>query len=165
MGKLVNNLNNSYNSGIKCVPNEVNSMQIEQIMTEKLSNAITHQGKQFSTGDTVRCIVNKKVFEKGAVPKWSKKIHQIKGAGGHSYLLDNNKWYKYYQLQKVELAEEDKSDRLQEMEKLKKERTIKRRLNKEGIELSRITRNQEIVNQLTDCIIDCTNIVLSFYLL
>ena len=49
----------------------------------------------------MRCIVNKKVFEKGSVPKWSKKIHQIKEAGGHSYLLDNNKWYKYYQLQKV----------------------------------------------------------------
>ena len=42
LGKLVDNLNNSYNSGIKCVPNEVNSMQIEQLMTEKLLNAITH---------------------------------------------------------------------------------------------------------------------------
>lgn len=76
-------------------------------MTEKLIDAGTQQGKQFKPGDNVRCVVNKNVFEKGSLPKWSKKIHQSKEAKMHSYLLDNNRWYKYYQLQGVELTDLD----------------------------------------------------------
>ena len=40
------------------------------------------------------------MFDKGNKPKWSTKIHIIKEIKAHSALLDNDKWYTYYQVMK-----------------------------------------------------------------
>ena len=46
------------------------------------------------------------MFDKGSKPKWSTKIHIIKEIKAHSVLLDNDKWYKYYQVMKVNVTEQ-----------------------------------------------------------
>ena len=35
------------------------------------------------------------------MPKWSKQIHEIIAKTQHTYVLDNNQVYKYYELMKV----------------------------------------------------------------
>jgi len=143
LDKLVENINNSYNSGIQGIPNEVNPLQIEQNMTQKLLDAIkTESKRQLNIGDTVRCVEDKDMFQKGSVPKWSNKIHVVEEVNAHSYKLDNGKWYKYYQLQKVEPTEKKKRKRLNEMKEIKRKDTIKRRLNVSGIDLSNITNKR-----------------------
>ena len=43
--------------------------------------------------------------EKGTAPKLSEILHKIIKANKHSYILDNNKSYKYYELQKNDIVE------------------------------------------------------------
>ena len=45
LDKLVNNINNTYNSGIKGIPNKPNKLQIEEIMTQKLLDAMKSEKK------------------------------------------------------------------------------------------------------------------------
>ena len=45
------------------------------------------------------------MFEKGSLPKWSKEIHEVIDNTKHTYTLDNNKTYKYYQLMKIDHVE------------------------------------------------------------
>ena len=117
---------------------------IEQIMTQKILDAIPTETK-FEIGDKVRCVTNKHLFEKGALPKWSNKVYVIMNTKAHSYLLDNEtrprsgrahecRWFKYYQIQKVEIRNEEATQRQEEYEQMKRERTIQRKLRQEGIE-------------------------------
>ena len=41
------------------------------------------------------------MFSKGSLPSWSSTIHKIENKSLHSYILDNGKTYKYYELQKI----------------------------------------------------------------
>ena len=41
------------------------------------------------------------MVKKGSLPKWSKEIHEIIYNTEHTYTVDNNKTYKYYELMKV----------------------------------------------------------------
>ena len=138
---LVYNINNSYNTGINSIPNNPNVLQIEQIMTRKYIKALETE-KVFNIGDHVRCILNKQLFDKGSKPRWSSLIYTIEKKQEHSYLLSNNKWYKYYHIQKVELQNNEQKDRLNQLEQIKKERTISRRLKKVGVELQNIIKNK-----------------------
>ena len=72
---------------------------IEQIMTQKMLDALPAETK-FEIGDKVRCITNKHLFGKGAFPKCSNKVYDFMNTKAHSYLLDNERWFKYYQIQK-----------------------------------------------------------------
>ena len=62
----------------------------------------------------------------------------------HSYILDNGESYKYYALQKVNESQEPKIIQTRQksnestLKDIRKQNTIKRRLNKEGIDLSNI---------------------------
>ena len=132
LDKLVENINNSYNSGIKSVPNTANPLDIELEMTEKYIDAVLSDNNKLKIGDNVRAIANKNLFNnKGSLPIWTRKIYTIMEVKAHSYLLDNNKWFKYYHLQKVKLTDDDNKQRLNERESLRKTNTIKRKLNKE----------------------------------
>ena len=82
------------------------------------------------------------MFDKGAVKKWSSKIYTLKEIHINSYLLDNGKIYKYYQLQKVNISDEEKKKREEQMKEIKKQNLIKRRLNRDGIELNRIVKTK-----------------------
>ena len=92
----------------------------------------------------MRQIINRQLFEKGTSPKWSKAVHTIVDKTEHTYTLDNKKVYKYYELQPVTTVETlhvvktRNKAREPTLKDLKTERTIKRRLNKEGLSMSDI---------------------------
>ena len=87
------------------------------------------------------------MFQKGSTPNWSSTIHKIENRTEHMYTLDNGKGYKYYELQKVitpEIYKKETRQKEPEREELRKKNTIKRRLKKEGIQLSRIIKEKRI---------------------
>ena len=138
---IVENINNTFNSGIKSIPNHPNKQQIKNVIMSKYRTALLAE-KIYNVGDNVRCVTNSNIFEKGAKAKWSLKIYKIIEKKSHSYLLNNDKWYKYYQIKKVNLTDEDIRKRDEEMKQMKKQIKVKRKLNQEGIQLSRIVKGK-----------------------
>ena len=41
------------------------------------------------------------MFSKGSLPSWPSTIHKFENQNLHSYILDNGKTYKYYEVQKL----------------------------------------------------------------
>ena len=64
--------------------------EVIELTRRKIEKAEKEETK-FEIGDHVRFIINKKLFEKGTLPKWSKVVHKIISKTGHIYTLDNNK--------------------------------------------------------------------------
>ena len=125
ISEIVDNYNDSFHSGIKNIPREVKNKDkdIIELTNRKYNKALKFEQK-FDIGDKVRCIKNKTMFEKGSLPKWSKEIHEIIAKTPHTYLLDNNKTYKYYELQLITIVD------IPEFEENTKSRTQIRRENK-----------------------------------
>jgi hypothetical protein len=142
--QIILNYNNSYHSGIKLKPSEVEKFdsRIITLFNDKYNdNDVLYQEQKFNIGDNVRYIKNKILFEKGSIAKWSKTIHKIISNTAHTYTLDNGKIMKYYELQKITKLEKlEKPTKEPTIEELKKQKTIKRRLNKDGIDLSNIVK-------------------------
>ena len=82
------------------------------------------------------------MFDKGSKPKWSTKIHIIKEIKAHSVLLDNDKWYKYYQVMKVNVTEQKHVKALNELAGIKKNIKTQRSLKMEGLDLKNIIRKK-----------------------
>ena len=59
------------------------------------------QETKYNINDNVRFLNNKVMFSKGSLPSGSSTIHKIENKNLHSYILDNGKTYKYYELHKV----------------------------------------------------------------
>jgi hypothetical protein len=144
LNDIIDNYNNSFNSGIKSIPNKPDIEGIKKVFTEKYIKALDNENK-FNIGDKVRHILNKQIFEKGSQkPKWSKTIYNIIGKNVHSYLLSNQKEYKYYELQlapvveKIEPIKTRAMSKEPKIEQIKRANTIKRRLKKEDINLEHI---------------------------
>ena len=141
--KIVKNYNDSYQSGIEGIPNKPDSGHILQLLTDRYMKAYEEEVK-YHKDDRVRYVINTETFQKGSLPRWSKTIHTIVETKQHSYILDNGKEVKYYQLQKINNSEtnEPRQTRAKDKEKtvqqLRKSNTINRRLNKEGVSLSDI---------------------------
>ena len=72
---------------------------------------------------------------KEASTKWSAKIHVIKEINVHSILLDNDKWYKYHQVMKVNVTEQKHVKALNELAGIRKNIKIQRTLKREGLYL------------------------------
>ena len=155
---LVENMNSSFNSGIMCTPNDANKnenkMNIEQITTQKMIDAAQeNKNKIFKVNDNVRCVLIKNMFDKGSKPKWSTKIHSVKEIKSHSVLLENDKWYKYYQVMKVNVTErlatsEQKHVKaLNELVGIKKKIKIQRTFKREGLDLKNIIRKKRILRR------------------
>ena len=138
--KLISNYNSSYHSGIKKVPNEVEEDDKEVIkLTNKKYNKAKLEEIKFNVGDSVRYILNRKQFEKGTLAKWSKSVHKIISNTEHSYTLDNEKVFKYYELQKVKEVERlERPHTEPTREQLRKQRTSERRFRLEGLDKSMI---------------------------
>ena len=64
-------------------------------------NKAKEEETTFNVGDTVSYIINCQQFEKGTQPRRSKATHKIISKNQHSYMLENNKPYKYYELQNI----------------------------------------------------------------
>ena len=143
-------MNSSFNSGIMCTPNDANKnenkMNIEQITTQKMLDAVK-ENKILKVNDNVRCVLNKNMFDKGSKPKWSSKIHTIKEIKAHSVLLENDKWYKYYQVMKVNITEQKHVKALNELTGIKKNIKIQRTLKREGLDLKNIIRKKRILRR------------------
>ena len=100
LDELVENYNNSYHSGIQGTPNKPDKYNLKRIQFKKYMEGIKQESK-YNTNDNVRFLKNKVMFSKGSLPSWSSTIHKIENKNLHSYILDNGKTYKYYELQKV----------------------------------------------------------------
>ena len=76
--KIISNYNNSYHSGIKKIPNDVEQDDEDVIkLTNKKYNKAKQEEIKFNTGDYVRYILNRKQFEKGTLAKWSNGLRQF----------------------------------------------------------------------------------------
>ena len=133
--KIVENYNLAYHSGIKKAPidvkdddKDVNDIFMKKYMKAKEEEVI------FYIGDNVRYILNFKQFEKHTLPKWSV-VHKIIDKNVHSYKLDNGKFYKYYELQKVsEIQKLNEPIKGPTREQMSKERNIKRKFARSGLD-------------------------------
>ena len=134
--KLVLNYNNAYHSGIKKIPAEVKGEDEDVIkLTNKKYNKAKLEEVKFSVGDTVRCVINLKAFEKKSLPKWSKTVHSVVEVYPHSYKLDNDKVYKYYELQKVDTVQKLEKPMVgPTREQMIKERSVKRKFRQSGLD-------------------------------
>ena len=137
--KIVENYNLAYHSGIKKAPvdvkdddKDVNDIFLKKYMKAKEEEVI------FNIGDNVRYILNFKQFEKHTLPKWSV-IHKIIDKNVHSYKLDNGKFYKYYELQKVsDIQKLNEPIKGPTREQMSKERSTKRKFKLTGLDLNNI---------------------------
>jgi len=133
---IVHNYNNTYHSGIKKAPNKVEDDDKEIIeLTRKKIEKAKQEETIFEIGDVVRYIINLTSFQKGTLPKWSKAIHKVTSKNKHSYVLDNGKTYKYYELQKInDIQRIDREQTEPTREQLRKQRTSERRFRLEGLD-------------------------------
>lgn len=137
---IVHNYNSSYHSGIKKAPNKVEDDDEEIIeLTRKKIEKAKEEETIFENGDIVRYIINLSSFQKGTLPKWSKVVHKIISKNKHSYVLDNGKTYKYYELQKVNnVQKNERSVTEPTREQMRKVRTGERRFRREGLDKNMI---------------------------
>ena len=136
---IVKNYNLAYHSGIKKAPIDVmhddkvvNYTFMKKYMKAKEEEII------FNIGDNVRYMLNFKQFEKHTLPKWSV-VHNITDKNVHSYKLDNEKFHKYYELQKVPVVQKLENPPVElTRQHMAREKTVQRKLTKEGISMENI---------------------------
>ena len=152
--QLIENINDEYNTGINAVPNEiVNDGYLQVLQLERQNNQYIkamQDIKKYNINDQVRAITTRNKFTKGSIPTYSQKIYNIIEALDNSYKLNNNKWYKYYQIQSIPSDSIIRPKRYIH-KKVNKNSAINKRnkeLDKEGINLDNIisgmrTRNRK----------------------
>ena len=136
---IVKNYNLAYHSGIKKAPIDVkdDDKDVNYTFMKKYMKA-KEEEILFDIGDNVRYMLNFKQFEKHTMPKWSV-IHRIIDKNVHIYKLDNGKFYKYYELQKVpEVQKLEKPDMGPTRQQIARERTVKRKFKLTGLDLTNI---------------------------
>lgn len=151
--KLIDNYNNTYHSTIKCTPNDaINHIEdINSIMMHKYKLAKENE-EIFNINDKVRHLINLSIFEKQGQAKWSPEVHTITDKKTHSYKLSDGKWYRYWQLQKINESEAVKKigrPTKHTTQSLKRTNTIKRRLRKEDVDVKNIVKTKR-TRQTTD---------------
>ena len=93
----------------------------------------------YNIGQHVRHILNRSMFSKGTLSKWSKTVHTIVSSTLHSYILENGKSYKYYELQPVDVVEKlEKQSIDPSREQLNQQRKETRDWKKTGLDKSNI---------------------------
>ena len=138
--KIVYNYNNSFHTGIKKIPSEVTyeDPHIFKMDNEKYNKAFSNE-ILFNIGDKVRYIITKTSFSKGTLPKWSKTVHTTVSSQPHSYILENGKFYKYYELQKVpEVQKLEKAEVGPTRQQMVREKTVKRKFKLTGLDMTNI---------------------------
>ena len=86
--QIIHGYNNTYHSGIKKIPNQVEDEDEDVIeLTNRKYNDAKKEETIYHDGDTVRYIMNIKAFEKRSLPKWSKQTHKIVSHTEHTYTL------------------------------------------------------------------------------
>jgi hypothetical protein len=135
---IVANYNNTYHSTIKTTPSAVfNKDELPQIRIKKVKHS-------FNIGDQVRLKIQKKIFDKGDVLKYSKDIYLISDIDKNRIYVKNirtgnelNDYVKPYQIVPVgEIQYKETVEKEQEPihKTTQQERRITRRMNIEGVE-------------------------------
>ena len=89
---IVINYNNTYHKTIKHTPEKVYSgLKFNEQNIIKLPNT-------FKIGDQVRLKIKKKLFDKNDLTTHSKEIYLIEEIKRNKYKLNNNEWYKEYEI-------------------------------------------------------------------
>jgi hypothetical protein len=98
---ILNVYNNTEHSTTKMSPKESLENKDKQffLLQERLKDV--KDVKKYNVGDSVRVLIKKGIFEKGATAKWSKEIHKIEKKNGNRYYV-NDDWYKYSEIQKID---------------------------------------------------------------
>ena len=138
--QIIHGYNNTYHTGIKKIPNQVEEEDEDVIeLTNRKYNKAKEEETKYNDGDVVRYIINLKAFEKRSLPKWSKQTHKIVSHTEHTYTLDNGKVMKYYELQLVKDAEQiSRPAQDPTREELRKQRMNERRFNREHLDKNMI---------------------------
>ena len=76
--KLVKSYNNSYHSSIGTTPNSVNRQNSEKIWLRLYNKPIPYKKPQFKVGDLIRLSKERRKFDKGYLPRWSKELFSVK---------------------------------------------------------------------------------------
>ena len=145
--KIVENYNNTFHTTIKSTPSKPDVEHIKEINNRRTIDALLEE-KTFEIGDKVRYLKNPVLFQKGSLPNWSKTIHTIVDKTAHSYKLNNDRAYKYYELQLIPIVQSQKIIETRakanepSKEQLRKANTIKRRLTKDGIDISNVIKER-----------------------
>jgi len=80
LNQLINSYNNSYHSSIKMKPNQVTKSNRELVFNNLYGDQFSIKNPikiEFKTGEYVRIVVDKTVFEKGYTPNWSNEIYLV----------------------------------------------------------------------------------------
>ena len=91
----VKNYNNNYHSTIKNNPIDVFEKKAEN------NQNIIFVPLNYKVGDFVRIVIRKKIFSKGDSITYSPEIHIVKEIKGNKIKLDNDIYYKPYEIKKV----------------------------------------------------------------
>ena len=104
--------------------------------------------------------MNRKLFDKGSVPRWSKLIHIIeetKSGTTPSYKVnDEKKWYKWFELQNIKEAEsapmekQEKEENVVDPELEIKAQKVRRGLRRAGLVEAAKPEALKIINQTVE---------------
>ena len=95
---VIENYNSTKHRTIGCAPNDF--VYGESVGREHNEELMANDG--INVGDRVRVALEKGVFIKGAVQKWSTEVYEVLERTGYSYKLrGKERTYKFYELQKV----------------------------------------------------------------
>ncbi len=144
IAKIINTYNNTPHSSLEnMTPNEASkdTDAAIRISIQKHQDARMEQRKEFHIGDKVRLQNEKTIVSKGYEPNYSHKVYTIEKIEGNYYILDNNKKYRAYRLQKIH--SKTKVTEKKDVQKIaRKERSRTLLLNREDVKPERIQRKR-----------------------
>jgi hypothetical protein len=138
--ELVYNYNHTVHSSTDSKPAEPHTDSILNNLAKREEKA-QNQLKAFQLGDRVRYLVNRSLFQKGAVAKWSDETYLIKKIGDKRYKLSNDQFYRYYEILKVPDKVGERDDHVlpkevvEQEEKETKEYDLNRKIKKEKLNI------------------------------
>jgi len=108
---IVKNYNNTYHKTIQHTPEKVYSgLEFNEQKIIKLPN-------NYKLGDQVRLKMKKKLFDKNDLTTHSKEVYLIEEIKRNKYKLNNNEWYKQYEITPANTVEFVPDDQYPEVEK------------------------------------------------
>jgi hypothetical protein len=108
---VVQNYNNTYHKTIKHAPQDV---FIGRYFNEQ---KIIKLPNNYKLGDQVRLKIKKKIFDKGDITTHSKEVFLIEEIKRNKYKLNNNEWYKEYEITPANAIEFIPDEEFPEVEK------------------------------------------------
>jgi hypothetical protein len=148
LNKIVKSYNNSENRGINdLTPNEANEEKNKNLLydiniNKSKKNVIDSDLKK---GDKVRLLITK-LFKKGSEERFSKEIYIVDSAIGRTIHLEGGMIKSRDMLLKIDKDTINMASGI--TEKVTKERTVKRKLNNEGVEEGNIVINRTRGNKV-----------------